>query len=90
MIFKGLSSSKTRLRALSIGGIYDWSSVNEVNNTSLFAFIICISSIFLINFWVSKNLLYSVTSSFKKFLLLLVSNAIKTISDSILFLISST
>ena len=50
------------------------------------------SDIVLIGFDLNKNvnLFYDNPIRFKNFLLLLISNAIKTISDSILFLISST
>ncbi len=53
----------------------------DVNKSFLLISMMCISSTFLINFCVFKNLLYSFELSFKNFLLLLISKAIKTISD---------
>ena len=58
IIFKGLSSSKTKFKALSTGGTYFSLSSVEYNKF-LFLSIMWISSTSLISFCVFRNLEYS-------------------------------
>jgi hypothetical protein len=80
----------TNSKAPFTGGVYLVLSSKFENNKFLLISIICISSIFLINFWVFKNLEYSFGSSFKKLALLFVSKAINIISDLTLSCNSAT
>ena len=90
IILRGLSSSKTNFNARSNGGTYLFVFSKDEKRSFLFSSIIWISSTPLINLWVFKKRKYSFSLLFKKLAPLFISKAIKTISDWILSLTSST
>ena len=90
VILSGLSSSKTSLRASSNGGIYFYRSSILKIIILYFDQLYVFHQHLLLVFVFLKNVYILYWLSFKNLALLFVSKAIKTISDSILFLTSST